>query len=125
MTTPIMLATPNHVPAGRVVDIDIYDLPGAHEDVHAAWLRLQGEHDLVWTPRNGGHWIATGGALIMQLYRDGERFSNREIAVPAGSMLIPTLPSRPTAPRTKPIARSSNRRSDRRRSNSTPNAPVH
>ena len=79
MTSPIMTATPAHVPAGRVVDVDIYDLPGAHDDVHAAWRRLQGEYDLVWTPRNGGHWIATGGALIMQLYRDSERFSNREV----------------------------------------------
>ena len=92
MSQTLSISHPGHVPAERIVDVDIYDLPGADKDVHRAWQALADRHDLVWTPRNGGHWIATGGDLIMQIYRDTERFSNCEIAVPAGSMLLPTLP---------------------------------
>lgn len=92
MTGTHTLEAPPHVPAARIRDVDIYDLPGSGQDVHGAWLALVGDHDLIWTPRNGGHWIATGGALIQRLFRGDERFSNREIAVPAGSMLVPTLP---------------------------------
>ena len=92
MGEALSISAPRHVPPERIVDVDIYDLPGAGDDVHRAWRALARDHDLVWTPRNGGHWIATGGELIMQIYRDTDRFSNREIAVPAGSMLLPTLP---------------------------------
>lgn len=83
---------PSHVPAERVVDADIYDLPGASEDVHDAWLKLVQGRDMVWTPRNGGHWIATGSDVIEQMYKHTDVFSNVEIAIPAGSMLIPMLP---------------------------------
>ena len=83
---------PTHVPPDRIVDADIYDLPGAGDDVHDAWLRLQKRHDLVWTPRYGGHWIATGAKVIDALYRRTDLFSNGEIAIPPGSMLIPMLP---------------------------------
>lgn len=86
------LERPAHVPEDRVRDVDIYDLPGSDRDVHEAWMRLAGEHDLVWSPRNGGHWIATGGQLILKLFRGDERFSNREISVPPGTMLKPVLP---------------------------------
>jgi len=83
---------PAHVAPDRVVDVDIYDLPGAVQDVHEAWKALASEHELIWSPRNGGHWIATSAATVARLYRDTEFFSNREISVPAGTMLLPQLP---------------------------------
>lgn len=92
MATQIAIHAPAHVPAERVVDADIYNLAAAGEDVHAAWMNLAREHDLVWTPRNGGHWIATGGHIIERLFKQTDLFSNQEIGVPAGSMLIPMLP---------------------------------
>lgn len=33
MTTPIMMARPDHAPAGRIVDVDIYNLPGSNDNV--------------------------------------------------------------------------------------------
>ena len=84
--------TPAHIPAGRVRDIDIYALPGAAEDIHLAWKRLQQEGELFWTPRNGGHWIATRGKLIKELFLDPATFSNREIAIPRGALAVPLLP---------------------------------
>lgn len=83
---------PPHVPAERAVDIDVFALPGAQEDIHLAWRHLAANHDIVWTPHYGGHWIATGADVIERLYRDVESFSNREIGIPPDSMLIPMLP---------------------------------
>ena len=92
MASQLVTAAPPHVAADRIVDVDFYDLPGAAEDVHDAWLRLARGHDMIWTPRHGGHWIATGSDVIEQLYKHTDLFSNREIAIPPGSMLIPMLP---------------------------------
>lgn len=75
---------PADVPPGRVVDIDIYRLPGAEHDPHAAWLRLQQAQDaqVLWTPRNGGHWLLLRGADIAAAYADHARFSSRITIVP-------------------------------------------
>jgi cytochrome P450 len=75
---------PTHVPEDRVVDIDIYNLPGSREDYHQAWKDLQdsGVHGLIWTPRNEGHWIATSGRLIHSIFADYQRFSSSVIIVP-------------------------------------------
>src|SRR6218665_203745 len=83
---------PSHIPAERLVDADVFALAGAQDDIHMAWRRLAENHDMVWTPHYGGHWIATGPNEIERLYRDVESFSNREIGIPPGSMLIPMLP---------------------------------
>lgn len=78
-----MSAAPAHVAPERVRDVDIYALPGQEEDFHAAWKALQdGSPDLVWTPRNEGHWIALRGAVLAEVQSDHERFSNRIILIP-------------------------------------------
>ena len=73
---------PPHVPEDRVVDFDVWFR--GPEDFHAVWKRLQapGVPDLVWTPRNGGHWIATRGALIGEVFSNYEHFSARVLFVP-------------------------------------------
>ncbi|KMS53774.1 cytochrome P450 [Sphingobium cupriresistens] len=75
---------PDYVPASLVRDIDIYDLDGIEEGVHEAWKKVQQPDTppLVWTPFTGGHWIATRGALIDDIYRSPDRFSSRVIWVP-------------------------------------------
>ena len=90
-----VLDRPDHVPADRVVDLDIYDLPGQAEDFHKAWKALQDRSpDIIWTPRNEGHWIVLRGHLLAEVQSDHERFSNRVIVVPksVGELheLIPT-----------------------------------
>ncbi|MDE2561804.1 MAG: cytochrome P450 [Sphingomonadales bacterium] len=95
MATAALAPRPDHVPADRVVDLDIYAPPGLEEDYHRAWARAQaGNPPLVWTPRNEGHWVALGGEVLAEVQSDWERFSNRVIVLPKsiGEMhgLIPT-----------------------------------
>lgn len=75
---------PDHVPAELVREIDAYALDGLEEGFHEAWKRVQQPDTppLVWTPLIGGHWIATRGVVIDEVYRNPDRFSSRVIWVP-------------------------------------------
>ena len=77
-------SVPPHVPPERVVDIDVYHMPGADTDFLAPWKQLQdsGAGGVFWTPRNGGHWIVTRGREIARIYADHENFSSRIVMVP-------------------------------------------
>jgi camphor 5-monooxygenase len=87
---------PANVPEDRVYEIDLYALKGIEEGYHEAWKRIQtpGLPELVWTPFNGGHWIATNGATVREVYLDPARFSSEIIWLPkeAGEKyeLVPT-----------------------------------
>jgi cytochrome P450 len=84
MSAELSVERPAHVPASRVVDFDMYAPPGVESDFHAAWEKLHapGTPDVVWTPRNGGHWIATRGEIIRSIFAHHEQFSSRVILVP-------------------------------------------
>ncbi len=75
---------PPHVPRERVVDVDLYRIPGAERDLHSAWTRLRDVSGagLLWTPCNGGHWIVTRGREIARIYADHENFSSNITIVP-------------------------------------------
>lgn len=75
---------PSHVPEHLVVDFDIYKTPNEAEDVFWGWkyLHEEGTPELVWSPYNTGHWIATRGDLIFEMYKDDERFSSAKKDVP-------------------------------------------
>lgn len=75
---------PEHIPAKLVREVDAYALDGLEEGFHEAWKRVQQPDTppLIWTPLIGGHWIATRGALIDEIYRSPDRFSSRVIWVP-------------------------------------------
>lgn len=75
---------PAHVPDDRVHEIDMYALDGIEEGYHEAWKRIQqhGIPELIWTPFNGGHWIATNGDTIREIYGDPARFSSEIIFLP-------------------------------------------
>jgi cytochrome P450 len=87
---------PANVPDDRVYEIDLYGLKGIEEGYHEAWKRIQtpGMPELIWTPFNGGHWIATNGATVREVYLDPARFSSEIIWLPkeAGEKyeLVPT-----------------------------------
>jgi cytochrome P450 len=89
---------PDHVPAELVVDANIFNLPGADTDPQLAWKTLDRGKGLVWTPHNGGHWIATSAELIWQIYPDVEQFSAREISVPIGHTIFPMIPNQSDEP---------------------------
>ena len=78
------LPHPAHVPGDRVYDFDLYQPPGVEEGFHEAWQQLHapGIPDLIWTPRNGGHWLATRAQAIAEVFADYERFSARVYLVP-------------------------------------------
>jgi cytochrome P450 len=80
-----LLATPPlDIPADRVVDFDIYDPFKGQNDLHVAWMALResNDHAIVWTPHNGGHWIALEPRLILDVYEDSTRFSSFNVLVP-------------------------------------------
>lgn len=73
---------PDHVPQELVVDFDYLDPPGGQDDVHLAWKSLHAGPDIVWSPYNGGHWIATRGEDIEAMQKDHTRFSHRSVNIP-------------------------------------------
>ncbi|MEO0032824.1 MAG: camphor 5-monooxygenase [Pseudomonadota bacterium] len=75
---------PGHVPADRVVDFDLFAPPGGEVDYHGGWKTLQGGPALVWTTANHGHWIATSGELVRQLWADNVRLSSKVLTVTPG-----------------------------------------
>ena len=81
---PELVDVPAHVPNDRVYDFDFTHPPCMEDDVHLAWLRVRDETppDLFWTPRNGGHWVATRGAPIKELQLDHLHFSHRHFSLP-------------------------------------------
>lgn len=74
---------PAHVPTDLVIDFDFYDVPGSDEDVQAAYAAVQrSAPDIFWTPRNGGHWVATRGEDIVAMQRDYVHFTHQRIVLP-------------------------------------------
>ncbi|UXJ50277.1 cytochrome P450 [Pseudomonas citronellolis] len=82
MSQPATWTVPEHVPEERVVDFDFMHPPGAESDVHAAWKTLHNGPDVVWSPYNGGHWIATRAEDIETIQKDHSRFSHARVTVP-------------------------------------------
>ncbi len=86
---------PAHVPATLVFDFDIYNPPGSKEDYQLSLKRLHdsGCPEIFWTPRNGGHWVATRGEDIYAIFADYAHFSNRMLTVPKSRLgPIPLFP---------------------------------
>ena len=83
------LAWPDHVPPELVRDLDIYNIPGLESgatlDVHRLWKNIQDDNPrMFWTPRYGGHWVATRYSEIERLVMEHETFSNFGSFVPSG-----------------------------------------
>jgi cytochrome P450 len=87
-----MLARPG-IPKRLVADVDIFDLDGFQNDVQLAWRRLQQTYpDIFWTPKNGGHWIATRAADIRYIQSEHQFFSNSQIFIPATQLPSKLVP---------------------------------
>lgn len=96
---------PDHVPEARVVDLDMYNPDGIETGYLEAWTRLHDARspDLVWTPRNGGHWIATSNALISEIYNDPGHFSSAVLFIPkAAGEKYAMVPSKMDPPEHRP-----------------------
>lgn len=79
MTTSIDIDNlPANVTADRVVDFDMFAPAEIGNGLQEAWAGLQRNgNGLVWTPRNGGHWIATRGHLLKEVFENHESFSSK------------------------------------------------
>ena len=107
-TEKTVVTRPAHVPADRMVDIDIYRLPGSGDDFLRAWLEVaeSAPARTIWTPRNGGHWVVLGGADIAHVYADHEHFSSRITLVPRKwGELYPLRPTTLDPPEHQPYRR--------------------
>ena len=83
---------PANVPRELVVDFDIYAQGNALEGVQLAFAKLHNGPDIVWTPHNGGHWIATRAEDIAAIELDHEHFSHRHFTVPRNEVDPMALP---------------------------------
>jgi len=116
----LLVKRPDHVDPRVEVDFDIYNPPNVRDGFHAAWKALQdsGVSNIVWTPRNGGHWIATSGHAIKEIFADNRYFSTRINFVPKAaaefSKLMPSNDgSAGASAGAKPAQRQSFAQSDR------------
>ncbi len=82
---------PAHIPSELVVDFDMTTVPDGQGDMQIAWRRAIGDKPLVYTPHNGGFWIATQADDIEEFYPDVTRLSNADIFIPAheGERVLP------------------------------------
>ena len=97
MSKPATMETgrPAHVPKQLVMDIDIYKIDVKDRDIGRTWLDIKARAPgpVVWTDRNGGHWIPLTGKDVKTVYTNYEAFSSQDIFIPPNgsrdNMLIP------------------------------------
>ena len=73
---------PRHVPPELVVDFDYLREPELAVDPHAAYERLAKGPPIVWSGRNGGHWISTRYQVINDVFLAHDLFSNFPRMIP-------------------------------------------
>lgn len=86
---PEPLSAPSHVPAELVIDWDYLNPAGIEEEggIYGALKRLHRyPHDILWSPRNGGHWIVSRADDVRWVRDEAEIFSHEEFILPPGSM---------------------------------------
>lgn len=84
---------PSHVPEALVIDFDMYDFAGGTDGPQAALRAIQtASPDIFWTPRNGGHWVATRADDIEAMLRDPARFSSNRVFLPRDDAAPRSLP---------------------------------
>lgn len=79
---------PDHVPDDRVIDFDVYQKPPAGVCPQQMWfdMRTNAKHPVMWTPHNGGHWIAMEPGLTESVLSDWDTFSTKVVMVPREPM---------------------------------------
>ncbi|MCW1432329.1 cytochrome P450 [Novosphingobium sp. JCM 18896] len=84
---------PDHVPLDRVIEFDLYALPGGEDDAQAAYWRFQQDcPEVFWTPFNGGHWVATRADIVEAMLRDPSTYSSNRVFLPRDDNAPRTVP---------------------------------
>jgi cytochrome P450 len=88
-------SVPEHVPADRIYEYDIYSnrAPNGDFALFLTALQKEGVPEVFWTPKNGGHWIVTRGPDIDFVINDATRFSSQNLRIP--KYTNPTPPMKP------------------------------
>lgn len=75
---------PENVPEDRVFDIDLFNLQHIDEGYQEAIMQLQRPDvpKIVWTPKNGGHWIVTRAEAVREVLRNPDQFTSEVIVLP-------------------------------------------
>jgi len=75
-------AVPAHVPPSLVFDYDYVDDPRLQPDLHEGLRTLIAEAPpIFYTPRHGGHWVATSQQAIYDLMREPQVFSSSKMTL--------------------------------------------
>lgn len=92
--TAALAPKPAHVPDDLVFDFDFVRDERLSNDIHAGMMSLHREApDIFWTPRNGGHWMATRMADIQKVMTNPTIFSSvRAAPLPLATLTIPAPP---------------------------------
>lgn len=79
---------PDHVPEDRVIDFDVYQKPPAGICPQQMWfdMRTNAKYPVMWTPHNGGHWIAMEPGLTESVLSEWGTFSTKVVMVPREPM---------------------------------------
>lgn len=90
----ILSDIPRHVPMDLVRDVDIYAVQNVDADIHKAWRQLQADSPaLIYSPRNGGHWIPMRAHVIERVLSDSETFISGGAWVPPNPAdALPLIP---------------------------------
>lgn len=72
----------NLAPENLIVQFDYRDDERLKPDPQRGILTFMGGPDLLYTPCNGGHWIATKPSIVLELLRSPEKFSNETVNIP-------------------------------------------
>jgi cytochrome P450 len=72
---------PTHVPPELVRDFDFLRMQG-ESDVHRWFKSLHDGPDLFWTPRQGGHWVATRFDDVEAILENDAAFSSEHASLP-------------------------------------------
>jgi len=90
---------PGHVPQELVRDFDLFDVPRNGADAITALAQLHRDYpDIFWTPRNGGHWVATRADHIEAMLRDNKHFSSQRVFLPRDDSVPQAIPLEIDAP---------------------------
>lgn len=86
------VAPPDNVPPTHIVDFDYLHPDLGDGDIYAAFGRLHAGPDILWTPRNGGHWILTRAEDVRWAQESHALFSTTEMFIPRGLVSVSMPP---------------------------------
>ena len=98
------VSRPAHVAEAAVYDFDMFLDPAFLADPHGRVLELlRTAPPVMWTPRNGGHWMLLSHAANFKAARDTESFTSRFITREQLQAISAKMPGTPHIPNAVPI----------------------